>query len=132
MAVPLARLDTAGWVISPSEIVATLFEYYRRSEKSQSNNFRGVASLVYTLARTTNDWGEIENDVAKDLNRLFEPYFDTVNINCNVVMDPIYDVDNPKYSLNVTGTVTLKGNTLNIGKLVTVENNIVVGFEDVS
>lgn len=131
MAVPLGRLDTAGWVFSPGDIVASLFEYYRRSEKSQSNLFKGVVSLPYTLAKCSNNWAQIESDVTSDIVKLFTPYFDVINIRCDVDEDKVFtDPDNPKYTLKISGSVSLKGKTFVLNKIVSVENNMVVGFTD--
>lgn len=132
MSIPLARLDSAGWVTSAPEKAATLFEYYLRSEHSQSNMFRGkVASLPYTLSLGLHNFVTLENHIQSELTNMFTPWFDSSEIRVSV--DAAKAIDDPdliEYGIMISGTVGENGRQYPLNRILTIRDNQIVAVQE--
>ena len=117
----IPHLSASGWIKNTSSVVIKLYEYFLTSEYSQSNTFYGeVVSLKYILQNYTST-SDIEQAIRDALNKMYNRYFDTVNV--TVLVD---EQDNgTSYGINVSVT-DADGTTKDLSSDVnTIGNNIV-------
>lgn len=133
MSVPLARLDSAGWVTSAPEKAAALFEYYCRSEYSQSNMFRGtVKSLPYTLSLGIQNFVSLQNRIQTELTDMYTPWFDSTEIRVSVDSHKaIDDPDQVEYGINISGVVGEKGRQYQLNRILTIRDKTIVAVREV-
>lgn len=132
MGTPLARLDTAGWVTSAPEKAAALFEYYLRSEHSQSNMFHGkVKSLPYTLSLGIQNFVSLENRIQSELTEMFTPWFDSSEIRVSVdATKAIDDPDAVEYGITVAGVVGEAGRQYALNRILTIRDKQIIAVRE--
>ncbi len=131
--VPLATLDTDGYVKDPARIAARLFSYYFKSDYSQSDNYRGgVKSLPYTIAKNPQNIDQITSDIQRNLEQLFSAQFDNVAVvtSYNIVQDATTGEETAKYNVSVAVTFEHNGAQKQVNRLLEIVNNEFVAKEE--
>lgn len=122
----LATLDQDGNIDSPSKIADRLMSYFYSSDYSQSTaSYGDIISLPSIIQKNSNNPDQVVSDVSSALERLFNPFFDTVTF------DVRYDIDNSnsgmniksRYNIKVYGVMSKNGSDHNLANLLSITNN---------
>ena len=85
MGCAVPSLTTDGFITNKRLMISKIWDYILASDYSQSNIFYGkVTSLKHILATNTPPFG-VKDALAKYLNTCFKKYFETVNVEINVI-----------------------------------------------
>ena len=124
----LPTMSIFGITDDPGVITEKLFMYFITSEYSQSVTFYGeISSLKYILNQYATEPLELKNKIYEALVALYNKYFPTVDVNVNIVEDPV--TKNKKLSINVT-TVTEDGVTSTIDEELKVSGSTITNILD--
>lgn len=127
MAVQVPSLSASGWVGNISEKLDKLIGYFFISDFSQSQLYNGsIASLPYIIKTCAEDRSRLRSTTNKTLTNLLRPYFDSVQIDVQVLNDD--PTDPGKVNLRVDATVTQDGTIYSVGKEIQTINGKVVAI----
>ncbi|MNE09521.1 hypothetical protein D3C80_1021950 [compost metagenome] len=127
MAVQVPSLSASGWVGNISEKCDKLIGYFFVSDFSQSHLYAGnIASLPYIIKASAENRSLLRSETSKQLTNLLRPYFDSVQVDVQVLDgDP---TDPGKVNLRVDATVTQDGTIYSVGKEIQTINSKVVAI----
>lgn len=126
---PYPSLSTSGWLNSIAEKADRVLANFIATEENQTNTFRGqVTSLIYLIREHPEDMESLENDVRKSLLRLFEKYFEMVEVEVSTKLPDEFNTD--KINISVDITVGQDGKKYNVGKEIRTLNSKVVEVFD--
>ncbi|MND14827.1 hypothetical protein D3C81_193540 [compost metagenome] len=127
MAVQVPSLSASGWVGNISEKCDKLIGYFFVSDFSQSLLYNGhIASLPYIIKECAENASLLRSETTKQLTNLLTPYFDSVQVDVQVLNDDPKDPG--KINLRVDATVTQDGTIYSVGKEIQTINAKVVAI----
>lgn len=123
MAYPFLSMDGSGFIHEPSLKVDAILASYAATQYSQSVIYRDIiSSLSKDLQRCSQQWDKLAGIVEGSLDRLFNAYFDQVEI--NVVLDEeSMNADTSTFKLFIMGTVAQDGKPYDLSKMLQISNS---------
>lgn len=132
--VPLATLDTDGYLRDPAKISARLLEYFFRSDYSQTNSFRGhVKSLPWIISQNPNKIQEIKDGIESSLYNLFSAQFDAVlvTVNHEMIRDTTSGKETGRVDIRVAIGFSHNGKDMQVANILQIFDNTFVVREDI-
>lgn len=124
MVAAVPTLSTQGWVSDVTALADRLMAYFFISDYSQTRYFPGsVSSLPYLVQRHGSDPFTLRQRTRDTLYSYLSAYFDSVDI--EVTTDQPAPDDPNRIQLTVKATVAKDNKTYSLGRLVSVNNNLV-------
>lgn len=131
MPAPVPSLSSAGWVQGPAEKADLLFSYYFTSEYSQSLLYQGsVISLPAQVQQMGHDPLELRLLIRKDIERLFQPYFEQVSV--EVTTDTPDPADPTRLNITLDCSVVDAGVTYSLGRLISTVNSKILKIKEIN
>ena len=119
---PVPSLSASGWVTEVGEKADKLFAYFFLSEYLQSNSYKGsVASLPHLIKKYGHDELQLVSMIRETLSRLFEAYFDKVEVDVHVKPE-----NESTFGIVVSSMVEQDGVPYNIAKEVAIQDSVIV------
>ena len=122
MAYPFLSLDGSGYIREPSLKVDAILASYAATQYSQSVLYRDlISSLSKDLQMCSQQWDKLSGYVQTSLERLFNAYFDQVELNVSLDEDSM-NADTSTFKLYITGVVVQDGKPYDLSKMLHIDN----------
>lgn len=122
----IPSLTLNGFITNKDMQMGRLFTYFLASDYLQTNMFYGdIRSLKWILAQD-NDPYRTRSIMVDNLTKLYQAYFDTVEVNIELRIEESPGYDNYYIDINCTDN----GVTYNLNKLIKIDGMTIVEYEE--